>query len=146
MSTNYSCSMSVELVSYLTGELSKREIKKLEKHLLDCPSCSLELKGLQRVWKIIPYNFEQVEVPSDLKEEVMNSIFLSEDTSQQTEEQLQQLEENISKRNRRPFITFVVAAALLPTFGELIWNNLILRQEVAELKNQSQLPIKVSQV
>ena len=147
MNLNPSCSLSSDLVSYLTGDFSESEMNKMEKHLLDCPSCSMELKELQEAWLMIPNKIEQVDVPFGLKEEVMNAIFQSENHPQETIiGPIKGFEEVPRISYLRPVISFVVAAALLLTFGVLIWNNILLRGEVAQLKNQSQSPIKVSKV
>ena len=141
MNLNPSCSLSSDLVSYLTGDFSESEMNKMEKHLLDCPSCTMELKELQDAWSMIPYKFEQIDVsvPLDLKEEVMNAIFQSENHPQETIiGPIKGFEEVPRISYLRPVISFVVAAALLLTFGVLIWNNILLRGEVAQLKNQSQ--------
>jgi hypothetical protein len=148
MTNHQSCSLSSELISYLTGDLPITEMKEMEKHLTECPLCHIELKELQEAWAMIPFKYEEVDVPSDLKEEVLNAIFHSENLSLESDESIVTMEERPRKSNLRSLKTFAVAAALILTFGVVIWNNIILRGDVATLKTQTQTqtPIKISQV
>ncbi|MEH7747796.1 zf-HC2 domain-containing protein, partial [Neobacillus drentensis] len=73
MSLNSSCSFSNELVSYLIGEVSEVDRMKIERHLVNCPSCTKGIQEMQEAWSMLPYEFEDVEVPADLKDEVMNA-------------------------------------------------------------------------
>ena len=62
------------LINYLTGECTEWERAAFERHLRTCVSCSEELPELQEVWQSLPYQMEEVEVPPDLKGQVMDAI------------------------------------------------------------------------
>ncbi|WNR45934.1 anti-sigma factor [Paenibacillus roseipurpureus] len=62
------------LINYLTGECTEWERASFERHLRTCDSCREELPELQSVWLSLPFQMEEVEVPSDLKSQVMNAI------------------------------------------------------------------------
>lgn len=62
------------LINYLTGECTEWERAAFERHLRTCVSCREELPDLQAVWQSLPYQMEEVEVPSDLKGQVMEAI------------------------------------------------------------------------
>src|SRR6478609_5331239 len=62
------------MINYLTGECTEWERAAFERHLRTCVSCSEELPDLQAVWQSLPYQMEEVEVPLDLKEQVMEAI------------------------------------------------------------------------
>src|SRR3954464_7133420 len=82
MTINCSSSLSNELVSYLMGEASEEEIFRMEMHLLSCSSCRKDLQEIQEAWNMLPYDLEDVEVPADLKDEVMNAIFSTEEATE----------------------------------------------------------------
>ncbi|MDB5054240.1 MAG: hypothetical protein JWM44_2290 [Bacilli bacterium] len=62
------------LISYLTNESSVPERTAFERHLQSCSLCREELRELRLVWDALPYQLEEVEVPLDLKAEVMQAI------------------------------------------------------------------------
>ncbi|TXK83841.1 anti-sigma factor domain-containing protein [Paenibacillus sp. N3.4] len=62
------------LIEYLTGECTEWERAAFERHLHTCESCREELKDLRLVWQALPFQMEEVEVPADLKQQVMQSI------------------------------------------------------------------------
>ncbi|NQX61030.1 anti-sigma factor [Paenibacillus qinlingensis] len=62
------------LINYLTGECTEWERAAFERHLRTCVTCSEELPELQAVWQSLPYQMEEVEVPPDLKGQVMQAI------------------------------------------------------------------------
>ena len=62
------------LVNYLTGDCTEWERAAFERHLRTCVTCREELSELQEVWQALPFEMEEVEVPADLKEQVMQSI------------------------------------------------------------------------
>ncbi|KRE98904.1 hypothetical protein ASG89_28485 [Paenibacillus sp. Soil766] len=62
------------LINYLTGECTEWERAAFERHLRTCVSCSEELPELQAVWQSLPYQMEEVDVPPDLKGQVMEAI------------------------------------------------------------------------
>ena len=143
MSTTSSCSFSNELVSYLIGEASEVERLKMEKHLSNCPSCTKDIQELQEAWTILPYEFEDVEVPVDLKDEVMNAIFQSEEPFHATTEKISPWRRNTKLRH---FLYGLAAATILLSFGGAIWANMNLRDQVTELKEQANIPPEVIEV
>ena len=64
------------LVNYLTGDCTEWERAAFERHLRTCVTCREELSELQEVWQALPFEMEEVEVPADLKGQVMQSIAL----------------------------------------------------------------------
>ncbi|MBP1965151.1 anti-sigma factor [Paenibacillus aceris] len=62
------------LVNYLTGDCTELERAAFERHLRTCVTCREELSDLQEVWQALPFEMEEVEVPPDLKQQVMQSI------------------------------------------------------------------------
>ncbi|SDN36535.1 Putative zinc-finger [Paenibacillus sp. yr247] len=62
------------LVNYLTGDCTELDRAAFERHLRTCVTCREELSELQAVWQALPFEMEEVEVPSDLKQQVMQSI------------------------------------------------------------------------
>ncbi|MGG3470601.1 anti-sigma factor [Neobacillus pocheonensis] len=144
MTINHICSFSSDLVSYLLGEASEEEMNLFEEHLLTCSDCRIEVQEMREAWNLIPFKLDDVEVPSDLKAEVMNAIFKDEDSP------IIDKEENSTKTITKPKSaggirrTFygIAAAAFLLSFGGIIWNNFQLREELAEVKEQT-LPLPV---
>src|SRR5438477_331565 len=63
------------LIEYLTGEGSDMERKRFEKHLASCSSCQEEAILWQQVWDRLGDDVELLELPIELKDEVMGSIF-----------------------------------------------------------------------
>lgn len=133
MSTINSCSFSDDLVSYLIGEGSKEERDDIKRHLLTCSSCFKDMEELQEAWSMIPYKLDDVEVPSDLKEEVMHSIFQTE---------------NIQPKKRFNLVKLygMAAAIFLLAFAGVLWNNVILRNQLNEVAKQAQTPAQVIEV
>ncbi|MZQ83772.1 hypothetical protein GQF01_16805 [Paenibacillus sp. 5J-6] len=62
------------LVNYLTGDCTELERAAFERHLRTCASCREELRDLQDVWQALPFEMEEVELPPDLKQQVMHAI------------------------------------------------------------------------
>lgn len=62
------------LVNYLTGDCTELERAAFERHLRTCASCREELRDLQDVWQALPFEMEEVELPPDLKQQVMYAI------------------------------------------------------------------------
>ncbi|PGY08420.1 hypothetical protein COE25_20865 [Bacillus sp. AFS031507] len=146
MSLNSNCSFSNELVSYLISETTNEERIRMERHLLNCSSCQKDMQDLQEAWTMLPYELDEVEVPVDLKDEVMNAIFPPENTSQTV---IVRNNQNGSKKKLvriRSSLYGLAAAALLFCFGGVIWNNINLRDQVTELTEQTETPAEVIQV
>ncbi|MEW9673155.1 anti-sigma factor [Ammoniphilus sp. 3BR4] len=90
---------------------------------------------------MIPYNLEEVDVPDDLKKEVMQAIFFSEEEDKPA-----------SKWKWPERLTFLglpsyiwITAALTVALVGALWNNVIMRQQLLALEQQSQLPSQVLQ-
>lgn len=147
MTTNHSCSFSNEIVSYLLGEVTEEEMSLFKQHTIHCSSCRLEVQELDEAWNLIPFQLDDVEVPSGLKEEVMNYIFQA-DNSTNNSNVLEKTVETQSKSNWHfnRFIYVLVAAALLISFGGVLWNNLQLREELTQVKENAMSPTNVVQV
>lgn len=62
-------------VSYISGDCTAEEQVLFEQHLSLCPSCQEDMKGFHLAWQAIPWQMELVEVPAELKAEVMSAIF-----------------------------------------------------------------------
>lgn len=135
MSTNNSCSFSEDLVSYLIGEGSTEERDDIKRHLSTCSSCHKDMEELQEAWNMIPYKTDDVEVPSDLKEEVMDSIFKNETIPVKN-----------TKFKKQAHLYGIAAAIFLFAFGGVLWNNILLRSQLNEVENQAQVPAQVIEV
>ncbi|MFC5450415.1 anti-sigma factor [Paenibacillus aestuarii] len=61
------------IINYLTGESTEWERAAFERHLRTCAACREELGELQTVWHTLPFQMEEMEVPPDLKEQVMKA-------------------------------------------------------------------------
>lgn len=135
MRSHSDCLSSDELVSYIVDQITDHERRRAESHLAACSICRQEVKELQEAWELIPYQMEEVEVPADLKQEVMSAIFPPESLPWW-------------KRGMRAFlfpkhhwITAGLSFALLIAFGY----NFNLRQELVNLQQQSLLPSQILQ-
>ncbi len=137
MSTSYSCSFSSELVTYLLGEGTKEERNLMADHLLTCSSCQIDLEELQEAWNLIPSKLEEVEVPLDLKETIMNHIFQEEKDAKPPKP---------AKRFNQIYLYRLTAALIFLAFAGVTWNNMLLRNQLTEISNQSLLPAQVLQV
>jgi len=62
------------IMNYLTGESTEWERAAFERHLRTCAVCREELGELQTVWHTLPFQMEEMEVPPDLKEQVMKAV------------------------------------------------------------------------
>lgn len=134
MTTNSSCSFSSELVTYLIGEITPEEQSVFERHIPTCSSCQKDMEELQEAWSLIPFKLDDdVEVPSDLKEEVMNSIFQSEKALPAVKK---------AKMMKPSFYRWLAAVLFLALVG-VSWHNIILRNQITE--NQSSMPAEMIQ-
>jgi hypothetical protein len=118
-------------------------IRRLKFGLTSCAACRQELQELRRVWGMLPLVMEEVEVPADLKAEVMNAVF-SHDREQGSAAVESSLPDQSGgevgggpaaaspggkNRFRR---RYGLAAALVPLLlASVIW-NLVLLKEKAE--------------
>lgn len=147
METGDRCSIfSDEWIDYVIGECSETDKKTMESHLSSCPICRQEVNELREAWALIPfqmpYQAENVEVPGDLKAEVMSAIF-----EPATMNEPRAVKPWHVRRGRR-FATWLslsnrwVTAGLTMALICVAWNNLSLRQQ---LTAQSNSPAQVVQ-
>jgi hypothetical protein len=94
------------IINYLTGECTEWERASFERHLRTCVSCREELAELQSVWQTLPFQMEEVEVPPDLKQQVMRSI----------------AKEPIRKRRSFKWIYGLTAVIVLGIVVGILWN------------------------
>ncbi|MES9684157.1 hypothetical protein CN514_19420 [Bacillus sp. AFS001701] len=146
MTTNQSCSFSNEIVCYMLGEVTEEEKHFFEEHIINCESCRLEVQETEEAWNMIPLNLDDVEIPSNLKAEVMNFIFPTDNSTDyhQLETMFKTSFETII--NIRKFLYVLTAAIILISFIGLIWNNLQLRKELAQVNKKTISPTDVVQV
>ncbi len=62
------------LIEYLSGESSDVERKRFEKHLASCATCQEESVLWRQVWDRLSEDAEPLELPADLKEEVLGPL------------------------------------------------------------------------
>lgn len=65
------CEMCLE---YLTNECSSEEKLAFEHHLPECQECQAALKELNLVWEAIPEDMDPIELPKDMKQQVMDAV------------------------------------------------------------------------
>lgn len=135
METRDRCSLSEELVAYVIGESSEKERLLIDDHLASCPFCRQEVNELREAWALIPFQLpyqpENVEVPIDLKTEVMSAIF--EPTKKSDPAPVLSWHQRIGKRLVAwlPAPHRFVMTGLAIALAGVIWNNLQLRQQLA---------------
>lgn len=142
-----SCHYSNQLIDFLIEELPKNEMDLLKIHLHTCLSCQQELEELQQAWQAIPFELEKmdVEVPVDLKQEVMSTIF-------QQEEAETQRTPSVSGKGKTVWQKFfkhankLAVAALLLALGSTFWSNLELKKQLQTIESQLSLPAQIVQV
>ncbi|TMV49059.1 hypothetical protein FE783_15430 [Paenibacillus mesophilus] len=92
-----------QVFSFFLGEMTEEETLAFHAHLSECPACQEELKELRQVWDALPYTMTELELPEQMKSEVLTPI-------------LQKQAKPASKRPARPGNRHVwryAAAALL---------------------------------
>ncbi len=136
-------------IFYLVGECSTEEQEKFEYHLLSCPSCQEELRNMQSVWNALPLQMEEMEVPTDLKEEVMRVIFSQNDVVDD-KRQTRDVDINfpvyqaIHKNKKRSFWSYYTIASLTVLLAaSVIWNAFLFQEssiiQVVEQEPPSQI-------
>lgn len=135
METRDRCSLSDELVSYAIGECTEKEKRLINDHLASCPSCRQEVNELREAWALIPFQIpypaENVDVPADLKAEVMEAIFESKEKP--VPAYVLSWKQRIATHLKAWMPTphrFVMAGMAIALVG-VLWNNLQLRQQLA---------------
>nr|AIA10687.1 anti-sigma-K factor rskA [uncultured bacterium] len=69
------------LIEYLTGEGTDMQRKRFEKHMATCSSCQEEAILWHQVWDRLADDTEMLDLPADLKDEVMGPLFAKENQS-----------------------------------------------------------------
>ncbi|GGH62495.1 hypothetical protein GCM10008014_39010 [Paenibacillus silvae] len=139
MASSMVCSYMLE---YLSDPFSEEGIV-FERHLADCESCKLELEQLRIGWEAIPMQMEQVELPADLKQQVMEAAW-----GQVQQEKSSLPTHGLSNGSNKRFARWkvrVAAASLLIVLGASLLGNIFLYRERAEqpvtLQNSFDLPV-----
>ncbi|MED4780154.1 anti-sigma factor [Brevibacillus choshinensis] len=135
METRDRCSLSDELVAYVIGECTQKVNLLIDDHLAACPFCRQEVNELREAWALIPFQLsyqpENVDVPVDLKTEVMNAIFEPKEKpdTAQVLPWYQQIGKRLVTWPPAPY-RFVMAGLAIALAG-VIWNNIQLQQQLA---------------
>ncbi|MEJ8544325.1 anti-sigma factor domain-containing protein [Brevibacillus borstelensis] len=145
MQSQNRCLSSDVLVAYIIGECSEQEKHEVDTHLTTCAVCRQEAKELQEAWDLIPYELEEVEVPDELKNEVMSAIFAPAKNPPKAAKDSWFHSLGPRFTGLLPARRWVVAGLLLALAGTL-WNNLALRDRLSSLEQQTKLPTSVIQV
>jgi Tfp pilus assembly protein PilE len=132
------------LALYFVQELTVREKEVFEKHLLSCTACREELKEMQLVWNSLPLTMEELEPPSDLKEQVFSSLF-PEDSAFSPDQGGQSGGPAPSRRWTTLWNSSWGKAAVLLLIVGLSWNNITLRSELSAVENQMSSPAQMLQ-
>jgi len=124
------------MVGYLTGDCTDAERESFERHLKDCQACQVELEELREVWDSMPGHSEELEVPADLKGEVLRGIFGKEaaeetpdsNSAHAGKDRKWSVGEPKRPTARRLLFSGVVAAAVLGLVvtGALAWRDGVL--------------------
>ncbi|WP_289138080.1 anti-sigma factor domain-containing protein [uncultured Brevibacillus sp.] len=138
------CSFTVDLISYAIGECTDIQKHILEEHIATCPLCRQEVIELREAWEMIPYQIpyqpQNVDVPADLKDQVMTAIFAPNEKTHKT---WKQRVDTITAKWRPVSQRFIVVGLALALVG-VIWNNLSLRQQLLASRESAQ-PAQVVQ-
>jgi hypothetical protein len=115
-----------DLISYITGECSEFERAAFERHLRSCASCREELQQLRLVWDALPFEMDELEAPSDLKNEVMQAIRVMPLDKSHLKKQMNQQE---PKPARSYFYKYGwIAAILIGVIIGGLWSNTFLKK------------------
>ncbi|MDF2720616.1 MAG: hypothetical protein K0Q59_291 [Paenibacillus sp.] len=132
--TNSPCE---QLFAYFLGELAGEEKQAFQMHLTVCPSCREELDGLRQVWDALPYTMPQLELPEQIKEEVLGAVIHSEKDRQPVPR---------TERNRKRSWMYATAIALVVLVGSAGWIEAIRwRGETLRPIEQAIMPAEVMQ-
>lgn len=134
-----------QLMSYLTGELTKEEREDFESHLSQCQACSSDLKELQEAWSALSSEAEEAEVPPELKSEVMDYVFTDKETEDLQEDGLKTIFSKWKHSLKRYFkpLASAVIAILLIAVTVLMYQNVQLNQELSKMETESGSPVRV---
>lgn len=131
------------LLSYVTNTIDDREQRKFQEHLKTCSKCQTEYSSMQAAWEALHFDFEEKEVPTTLKAEVFDFIFIHEQTSKDNIVTAKLKEWTILLRKQfTPLATALLGIMLVITVALTIENLQLKIQSLAknELSNN---PIKV---
>lgn len=106
------------VVDYFNRALTEDEMRQFENHLIECPSCQEELLELEILTADLPYESEMVEVPTDLKARIFDSLDDEKDN-------VTPITTEIKKRRRIGPFTSLLAVAL---FASLVANAFLLTE------------------
>lgn len=141
-------SSSITVCSYMLEYLSapcSEKGKAFERHLADCASCKLELEQLRLGWEAIPTHMKQVELPSDLKQQVMeaawgksNEISAPDVVQHKSSSRFKWL-----TKRYNPKVNLVAASVLILLGASLIGNVVLIQERIEQpvtLMNSRDLP------
>lgn len=140
---------SITVCSYMLEYLSdpcSEEGKAFERHLADCASCKLELEQLRLGWEAIPTHMEQVELPSDLKQQVMEAAWGKGNESSApdlVEHKSSSRFKRFTKRYNNPKVNLVATSVLILLGASLIGNVVLIQERIEQpvtLMNSMDLP------
>ncbi|MCM3134788.1 anti-sigma factor [Paenibacillus polysaccharolyticus] len=139
---------SITVCSYMLEYLSdpcSEEGKAFESHLADCASCKLELEQLRLGWEAIPTHIEQVKLPSDLKQQVMEAVWGKNNKSSAPDlvHKSSSRFKWLTKRYNNPKVNLVAASVLILLGASLIGNVVLIQERIEQpvtLVNSMDLP------
>ncbi|WP_123040622.1 anti-sigma factor [Cohnella candidum] len=112
------------LADYMAGEMSDVERKRFERHLDTCAACREDAAEWRLVWDRLSEDAPELELPADLKAEVMDSIFGQTESDNPAERQTQTVTPDtvrsrkpIANVYRRVILAAVIAAAFFAGFA-----------------------------
>lgn len=118
-------------LDYYSGSCADQERIAFERHLPDCPDCQAEIGELRDVWEALPLTMEPMEVPADLKQQVMDAL----PTADAEQRERKPMRKRLSGRRR---MRGIVAAVLLLFVAGTIWNY----QLYSEYSDTSVIPLE----
>lgn len=88
--------------------MTEEEMLAFHAHLSECPACQEELKELRQVWDALPYTMTELELPEQLKSEVLAPML-----QEKTKSDLKPL----AKRRSGPVWRYAAAVVLVLVIG-----------------------------
>ncbi|NKB68749.1 MAG: zf-HC2 domain-containing protein [Candidatus Latescibacteria bacterium] len=71
----YTCREIMQvLTAYLEGDLSRRERKDLERHMVDCPPCHAFLRTFEKTGEMARTALQPEQIPDELQERVRHFL------------------------------------------------------------------------
>jgi hypothetical protein len=127
------------LMSYLTGECSELERAEFERHLQFCSACREEMKDLELVWKELPYQMDEHEVPLDLKSEVMEAI------GRLDQDSINQLQAKSKRTRSFLWIYGFTAAIIVGIVIGAFWNHTVVQKSGSLIVAPLSIPARVTE-